>query len=120
VDADLFVLTDQAPSLSPAIWSMPGMKLLTFGPASDPLLADLRSDKGMSWLPSSGMWLTAMSLHTPAIHLGYDLSIDGGGPVLPGAANSGWSWWAVAVIAVLGLVAGAMLWRPRQPGLRIA
>ena len=114
VDADLFVLTDDAPSLSPAVWRMPGMKLRSFGPANRSLLADLRSDRAMSWIPTKGMWLTAMSLHTPASEVTFDLSIDGGGPagLVTRATSSSWSWWLVGVVTVLFVATGAALWRP--------
>ncbi|HEX9410526.1 MAG TPA: DUF2330 domain-containing protein [Actinomycetota bacterium] len=122
VDADLFVLTDQEPSLTPALWDMPGMTLKAYGPATDSLLQDLRSDKGMNWLPSQGMWFTAISLHTAAKNVTYDLSIDGGGPPpVPGpVASSVWTWWAVASIAVLALVAAVTMWRPAPPRLGTA
>jgi hypothetical protein len=118
VDADLFVLTDKAPSLQPQIWDMPGMRLRAFGPASAELLADLRSDEGMSWVPAKGMWLTALSLHTPAGRIGYDLSIDGGGPPNPSVLvpqGSQWTWWVAAVAGVLGAAALMALWRPAPP-----
>jgi Uncharacterized protein conserved in bacteria (DUF2330) len=118
VDADLFVLTDKAPTLSPQIWDMPGMTLRAFGAASPSLLQDLRSDKGMSWLPSKGMWLTAMSLHTPARSLGYDLSIDGGGPPWPAVLApqaSRWIWWIAAAAGMVGAIALLGLWRPAPP-----
>ncbi|HEY3210553.1 MAG TPA: DUF2330 domain-containing protein [Actinomycetota bacterium] len=118
VDADLFILTDHAPSLSPQIWDMPGMKLRAYGKASSQLLQDLRSDEGMSWLPTEGMWLTALSLHTPAGRLGYDLSIDGGGPprlsvLVP--HGSSLVWWVATLAGVLGAIALLALWRPAPP-----
>jgi uncharacterized protein DUF2330 len=118
VDADLFVLTERAPSLSPQIWDMPGMRLRAYGKASPTLLRDLRSDEGMTWLPAKGMWLTAMSLHTPAGRIGYDLSIDGGGP--PRAAvlashGSTWTWWLAIAAGVLGAATLPALWRPAPP-----
>jgi Uncharacterized protein conserved in bacteria (DUF2330) len=120
VDADLFVLTDHAPTLSPLIWTMPGMEIRRYGPASSQLLADLRSDEGMRWLPASGMWLTAMSLHTHAINVVNDLSIDGGGP--PGAVASAtkaaadrWAWWLVGGLVLGAAAFGATLWRPVTP-----
>jgi hypothetical protein len=125
VDADLFVLTDGAPSMTPAFWNAPGMTLKHYGPASEPLLADLRSDQGMEWLPQSGMWLTALSLHTPALALGYDLSIDGGGPVAPEplaapAGDSRWTWLVVALVVILVAGLGVRLWRPAPPRLGTA
>jgi hypothetical protein len=123
VDADLFVLTDEAPSLAPALWSAPGMTLKHYGAASPSLLADLRSDKGMEWLPSHGMWFTALTLHTPALALHYDLSVDGGGPIGPIGAPAGdspWTWWAVGMVGVLAIGLGARLWRPVPPRLGTA
>lgn len=80
VDADLFVLTDEPPSFYPTIGSIGGMTVKANEQASTSLLADLRGDKGMGWLPVAGMWFTALDLHTTASEVTYDLSIDGGGP----------------------------------------
>jgi uncharacterized protein DUF2330 len=118
VDADLFVLTDKAPSLQPQIWDMPGMKLRAYEKASPALLQDLRSDEGMSWLPKDGMWLTAMSLHTPAGRIGYDLSIDGGGPPRPSVLvphGSMLPWLLATLAGVLGAAALMALWSPAPP-----
>lgn len=118
VEADLFVLTDHAPSLSPQIWDMPGMSLRAYRQADPLLLQDLRSDEGMEWLPEKGMWLTALSLSTPAGALAYDLSIDGGGPPRLSAlepAGSQSTWWVAAVIGVLGAVTLMVLWRSAPP-----
>jgi hypothetical protein len=123
VDADLFILTDQEPSLTPALWDMPGMTLKAYAPADRSLLRDLRSDQGMKWLPARGMWLTAISLHTPATNVTYDLSIDGGGP--PGvlaraASDSSWTWPLVAAISLATVGAAFALWRPAHPPLGAA
>jgi hypothetical protein len=118
VEADLFVLTDHAPSLSPQIWDMPGMSLRAYRPADPSLLLDLRSDEGMGWLPTEGMWLTALSLSTPAGALAYDLSIDGGGPPRLSAlepAGSRWTWWVAGMAGALGAMALFALWRPAPP-----
>jgi uncharacterized protein DUF2330 len=108
VDADVFILTDHAPALSPVLGFMPGVSRRFSGTASPSLLRDLRSDRGMSWLPSKGMWLSAYQMHTQAGFLPYDLSIDGGGPQslpAPGPASASipaaWPW------VLGGLVAAA-------------
>jgi hypothetical protein len=122
VDADLFVLTDRAPALAPAFWSVGGMTLKHYGPASDSLLADLRSDQGMAWVPGR-MWFTALTLHTPAVALRYDLSIDGGGPIapaLPPANGDPWTWLGFAVLGIAAVGLGAVLWRPAPPRLGTA
>jgi hypothetical protein len=101
VEADLFVLTDRPPILGSAA-EYPGMTVKASRPAGSTLLADLRSDRGMSWLPSDGMWFTAMTLHAPARAVAADLSIDSGGPsatAVPAAR-----WWMVPLVAALGLV----------------
>jgi hypothetical protein len=107
VEADLFVLTDHAPSLSPSVWDMPGMTLKAYQPAGSTLLEELRSDRGMKWMPRDGMWLTALNMQTPAFQITSDLSIDGGGPAetpilrsLP--QFSAWPW-------VLGGIGAALL-----------
>lgn len=82
VNADLFVLTPHRPSFAPELDGLLGMSVARSGPADRGLLRDLRSDRGMGWLPAEGMWLTAMRLQAPAATLTYDLSIDGGGPPL--------------------------------------
>jgi hypothetical protein len=124
VDADLFVLTDQAPALTPGFWSVGGMTLKHYGPASDSLLADLRSDQGMAWVPAN-MWFTALTLHTPAVALRYDLSIDGGGPIapapaVPAASGSRWTWLVVAVLGIAAVGLGTVLWRPAPPRMDTA
>src|SRR5262249_33623683 len=53
VNADLFVLTDKPPMLTPGPRDLIGMRVRANEPASDSLLADLRLDRGMGWLPAS-------------------------------------------------------------------
>jgi hypothetical protein len=124
VDADLFVLSDHATTFSPAVRTIPGMRVVKAGPASASLLADLRSDRGMAWLPAHGMWLTALNLHAPAGTIHYDLSIDGGAPVAPVAPAvsgtlsqhvPGWIW--AASISPLALLALLILMRGRRTRL---
>jgi hypothetical protein len=123
VDADLFVLTDQRPTFAPRLRDFIGMRVRANEPASSQLLADLRSDRGMGWLPASGMWLTALSLDTRAAAVTSDLSIDGGGPVpAVGARRSGapapgpgsWLWLvAIGVVAMVATVAVGDIHGPR-------
>ena len=53
IQADLYLLTDRRPALlpGPAAAGARGVALERSGPASAELLADLRADKGMGWLP---------------------------------------------------------------------
>lgn len=122
VNADLFVLTPHRPSFAPELDGLLGMSVLRTAPADPGLLRDLRSDRGMGWLPPEGMWLTAMRLEAPAATLTYDLSIDGGGPPLavpeavPEAPAPGpWVLGGLAGTALLfvGTVVGLGRRRPR-------
>ena len=74
VEADVFLLTEQQPALLPA-GNNGGFELDRSEAASDSLLADLRSDKGMEWMPSS-MWLSHLKIDSPASALKYDLAVD--------------------------------------------
>jgi hypothetical protein len=101
VDADLFLLTDSRPLLAPNVTAMPGWNVRADAPASASMLADLRSDKGMGWIPASGMWFTALTLGTEAWTMNYDLSIDGGGPTTvvtsaPETPTVVWPFWLAA------------------------
>lgn len=122
VDADLFVLTDDVPSLSLGADELPGLTVRSFGKAGTSLLQDLRSDRGMRWLPRSGMWFTALSIHTPAGNIRSDLSIDGGGPtapsqpvVVPNDGGTMWSIWMASMVALAGVALVWLLWRPVRP-----
>jgi hypothetical protein len=72
VEADVFLLTDAEPEL---VVGGPGLDLQRSEPASDTLLADLRSDRGMEWVPNQ-MWLTYLLLDAPAGALDYDLAVS--------------------------------------------
>ena len=122
VDADLFILTDDAPSLSLGNGQLPGLTVKAYGKAGSSLLQDLRSDRGMTWLPRRGMWFTALSIHTVAGNIGSDLSIDGGGPtapsqpvVAPNGAGATWSIWVASLVALAGMALIWLLWRPARP-----
>ena len=125
VNADLFVLTDQRPSLElKGKLDDAGIQVRKSEPASEQLLADLRSDRGMKWLPAKGMWFTALTLETPAKTLAYDLSIDGGGPpaaprfAIPISTTPGWAWALIVSLGLGGMVGMWLLWRPASDRVR--
>lgn len=72
IEADVFLLTEEEPDL---LAGGIGMNLLRSEAASDFLLADLRSDVGMEWLPEE-MWLSYLNLDAPARELDYDLAVS--------------------------------------------
>ena len=95
VDASVYVLTDHAPALLPVPTGNNGMRLDHSAGASQGLLDDLRSDRGMEWVPTKA-WLTKVAIDSSASVLSYDLAIDasGGSPSrvdagleLPGAGS---------------------------------
>jgi hypothetical protein len=101
VEADVYLLTDRAPAMLPApvtpaaaslfadVGRRPGLVLERSEAVSSSLLSDLRSDKGMSWLPTSGMWLSYLRLDTTAGDLDYDLAIDASGAGRPSPVDAG-------------------------------
>jgi hypothetical protein len=72
VEADVFLLTDDQPNL---LAGGPGLTLARSEAADDLLLDDLRSDKGMEWVPEH-MWFTYLQVGTDAATLDYDLAIS--------------------------------------------
>lgn len=85
VNADVYLLTDDEPALLPApvaAGTQRGMVLERSEQASDSLLDDLRSDKGMKWVPDE-MWLTYLRLQMNARNLTYDLAVDASGAGAP-------------------------------------
>ena len=125
VNADLFVLTDDRPTLSAGPKYQSPLKFKKSEAASAQLLADLRSDRGMQWLPAQGMWFTALSLDAPARTVGYDLSINGGGPTggvgtLVAPPVPAWTWWVVSLLLLATGGALFVLWRGSPTPLRPA
>jgi hypothetical protein len=127
VDADVYLLNDQKPALLPAPTGDNGLTLLNDEPASDSLLSDLRSDRGMDWVPTSA-WLTKLRIDASAAQLGFDLAIDASGAGAPSYVDAGLALptpgmtplEALRLIFGLGLigiaVGGAVLlvrWRPQ-------
>ena len=76
VDADVYLLTERRPTLLPA--ARDTMPLVHDARATDQLLDDLRSDKGMEWVPDEA-WLTKLRIGGTAGELVHDLSIDAAG-----------------------------------------
>ena len=86
VRADVYLLTDIRPALLPRIRG--GLSLQFDGAASESLLRDLRSDKGMGWIPA-GMWLTHLAINSAARDLSYDLAVDVSGRGRPSRIAAG-------------------------------
>lgn len=84
VNADVYLLTDDEPALLPAptAGSARGMVLERSEEASGRLLKDLRSDRGMGWIPEE-MWLTYLRIQMNARNLTYDLAVDASGAGAP-------------------------------------
>ena len=137
VQADVYLLTERRPALLPA--PSPGMSLEQSRPASPQLLADLRADQGMGWLPASGMWLSYLRVDTTAGQLTHDLAVDASGrgqpsPVAaglivpeavagsdrqapagpPAGAARAWWWPAAALVVVAGLTGLVLARRGRS------
>jgi hypothetical protein len=85
VEADVFLLTDAQPKL---LAGGPGLSIERDEPASASLLADLRSDVGMEWVPAD-MWLTYLAVDTRAGDLDYDLATSVHETVLPALTDVG-------------------------------
>ncbi len=88
VQADVYLLTDRRPALLPAPTGGNGISLAHSHAATDALLTDLRSDRGMDWVPSTG-WLTKVEVDAAAGQLGYDLAVDASGQGTPSRHQAG-------------------------------
>jgi hypothetical protein len=133
IEADVFLLTEREPAMLPSTLSRVGTTSQDGGlilrrsePASRFLLTDLRSDRGMKWLPRSGMWLSYLQLNERAGDLSYDLALDVSGrgepspvdaglaaPATDPAANLAPLWITAALLGGLALV--ALVERRRSP-----
>ena len=131
VQADVFLLTDEAPSLLAG----PGLTLERSEPAGDDLLGDLRSDERSEWVPDAG-WLSFLKLEAPAGDLTYDLAVDvegdrpevadtglddatglvALGPAkLPAPDDDGWPWQGTVVLGAAALFLAATAWVVLRP-----
>jgi hypothetical protein len=115
IDADVFLLTDTAPAFLPAPTGSNGMRLEHSDRANVTLLNDLRSDRGMEWVPRSA-WLTKIAVDASAPQLSYDLAIDASGQGVPSWVQAGFdapepivveienaTWSRLVVAALFGL-----------------
>jgi hypothetical protein len=93
VEADVYLLTDERPAMLPnagAFGESEGLILDHSAAASEALLADLRSDAGMEWVPSAA-WLTKVVVDAPAAQLDFDLAIDASGAGNPSPVDAGYA-----------------------------
>ena len=88
VEASVYLLTDHRPGLLPAPIAANGLGLEHSAPATDSLLDDLRSDRGMDWVPAKG-WLTKVGIDAAAADLSFDLAIDASGTGAPSRVMAG-------------------------------
>ena len=135
VQADVFLLTDSEPATLP-LAVLPdgnseqrGLIQEVSEPASALLLSDLRSDRGMKWVPPDDMWLTKINVNTPAGELIHDLAIDASGFGQPSATAAGLTvaqlpatdagpsmvLWVALVVVVLLIGAGIIGRRRSNP-----
>jgi Uncharacterized protein conserved in bacteria (DUF2330) len=131
VEADVFLLTDERPDL---LAGGPGLTLERSEAASTSLLTDLRSDKGMGWVPKK-MWFSYLAVNADESKLDYDLAISAHKDRLPSLSDVGVTtalearavtvpagplnrWWPVSLGLVTGIVvlAGLTLARRRRAG----
>ncbi len=131
VEADLFLLTDRRPAMLPAPSFGGALRSEHSAPAPLTLLNDLRSDKGMDWIPAAG-WLTKIRVDAAASDLTHDLAIDASGANAPSRVAAGYEpirppadpWdraipLAIALLAAAYVAAGVALARARR-GLELA
>ncbi len=129
VRADVYLLTDIRPAFLPR--ALGGLILRHSAPASPQLMRDLRTDKGMSWMPAGGMWLTHLAINSAAGDLTYDLAVDvsgrgrpsrvaarlepAGSPFFPAMPGSGLLGVPLITLGVVLSSAGAALLARRRP-----
>ena len=134
VQADVYLLTDRRPDTLPQAEranrfqdDQRGLIQEVSEPASSTLLRDLRSDRGMRWLPERDMWLTYIRVNLTAAELTHDLAIDASGygrpsPVAAGypVPSPGAAPWPVVWTILAALVAVALLLTITDAGVRRA
>ena len=135
VQADVYLLTDhrpdtlpQAERANPSAEDQRGLIQELSAPASTSLLTDLRSDRGMKWLPTDDMWLTYIRVNETAANLTHDLAIDASGYGRPSPVAAGYPFpgvptpwpalWIVGAAALL--VTAVVLAAGRRVGQRVS
>lgn len=117
VQADVYLLTDRKPAMLPR--PDEGMRLDQSRAASPELLTDLRTDRGMDWLPASGMWLSYLKVNTTAGALRHDLAVDASGQGTPSLLAAGLQVRPGAPLADLGATASGLLQRLLWPAIAL-
>jgi hypothetical protein len=126
IDADVYLLTDNAPAMLPNPTGSNGMRLDHSASASQSLLDDLRSDRGMEWVPTNG-WLTKVAIDAAAPQLSFDLAIDASGQGVPSWVQAGFdlpaqttvdqsTWLRVVLFAILGVGVVILAVQIARPG----
>ena len=128
VEADVFLLTEDTPALLPApanqdgaAITSPALFLERSEAASASLLADLRSDKGMGWIPTTA-WLSFVRIQGTAAQIDFDLAIDarggtpspidaGLGDVIVNSVRASGPLWPFALVAAMFALVAAMALR---------
>jgi hypothetical protein len=93
VEADVYLLTDEKPDMLPnpgGLFESDGLILDHSAVANELLLADLRSDVGMEWVPDRA-WLTKVVVASEAGDLHFDLAIDASGAGDPSPVDAGYA-----------------------------
>jgi hypothetical protein len=125
IDADIFLLTDRAPAFLPAPTGDNGLRLDHSEAASQSLLDDLRSDRGMGWVPADG-FLTKIAVDAAAPQLSFDLAIDASGQGMPSWIQAGFkapapiviessTWVRILAASILALALVILLVAIRRP-----
>ncbi len=134
VDADVYLLTDRRPALLPAPTLANGLILDHSAPATVSLLDDLRSDRGMTWIPTKG-WLSKVTIDAGARQLAFDLAIDASGAGAPSRVMAGLELpgapvapdrtldtirLIIGIVLTVGGIGGIVLLSRRRPPLSMA
>jgi hypothetical protein len=135
VEAAVYLLTDHRPALLPAPIEENGLGLQHSARATNSLLDDLRSDRGMEWVPAAG-WLTKVRIDTTAADLSFDLAIDASGAGVPSRVAAGLDLPGATIVAedhsadivrllvglalTIGGIGGIVLMTRRRPPLSMA